>query len=84
MILDLSVYQSVPADLTAYGGPEDGYVWSGCFQEVDFNSQDVLFQWCSLDYIGLNETQAYLSETPNEYSNLISGNGTQEGPWDYA
>lgn len=78
------VYQSTPMDLTAYGGPSDGYVWNGCFQQIDLNSHNLLFQWCSLDYIGLNETHAYMTETPGQYSNAISGNGTEQGPWDYA
>ena len=78
------VYQLTPADLTEYDGPAQGYVWNGCFQDIDFNSRDVLFQWCSLDYIGLNETYAYMTETVGQYFNAISGNGTTEGPWDYA
>ena len=78
------VYQPTPMDLTAYGGPLDGYVWDGCFQQIDFDSRNVLFQWCSLDYVGLNETYAYMVETPNEYFNAISGNGTEQGPWDFA
>ncbi|KAL9090097.1 MAG: hypothetical protein Q9159_002162 [Coniocarpon cinnabarinum] len=78
------VYQSTPKDLTAWNGPADGYVWNGCFQQIDLNSHDVTFQWCSLDHVILDETYTFLQQTPDAYHNVISGNGSQEEPWDYA
>jgi hypothetical protein len=71
------VYQTVGADLRAYGGPEDGYVLSGCLQDVDIETGNVTFQWCSLDHIPLAETYVGLT------SNAIAGAGTSSRPWDY-
>ena len=77
-------YQSVVRDLSAYDGPVDGYVWDSCFQVVNFDSREAIFQWCTLDHIDLNETYAYMAQTRGQYHNEISGNGTEQGPWDYA
>lgn len=73
------VYQTVPANLTAYGGPADGNVLSGCFQEIKIATKAVSFQWCSFDHVPLN--QSYISLKPP--GNIIAGTGTSDAPYDY-
>ena len=79
------VYQSTPMDLSEYGGPSDGAIWDGCFQEVDFNTRETIFQWCASESgIGLNESYVYPSgNTMGLYVSPISGAGTTDTPWDY-
>ncbi|MCJ1247225.1 hypothetical protein MMC30_004439 [Trapelia coarctata] len=73
------VYQTVPANLTAYDGPADGAVLSGCFQEIEIASQMVNFQWCSFDHVPLN--QSYIPLNPPGDS--IAGTGAADSPYDY-
>lgn len=77
------VYQTVPANLSAFAGPEYGYALSGCFQEIRFEDRAVLFQWCSLDYVSLDDTYLYIPQTANRAHNLITGDGSLNAPWDY-
>lgn len=66
-------------DLSAYN-LSDGlaYVQEGCFQEVDVESGDVLFQWRSLEHIALDESYVLPGRTES------SGSGEQpSSPWDY-
>ena len=77
------VYERTPYDMTAFNGTADGFIWDGCFQDRDFASGDVLFQWCSLDHVNPNETYAWPTNS-NLYHNGIDGNGTEGFPWDYA
>jgi hypothetical protein len=67
----VSFYQTVPFDLsplTITGGL--GYVMESGFQEIDVESGDVLFEWYSLDHVGLLDTKI----VPN--SSDTSGLGT--------
>ena len=43
-------------DLSAVGGPVDGVVLDGIVQEVDIETGEVLFEWHSLDHVGLEES----------------------------
>jgi hypothetical protein len=52
----LTIYASTPADLTSVGGPKDGVVLDGIAQEVDISTGEVLFEWHSLDHVGLDES----------------------------
>jgi hypothetical protein len=52
----ISINGFVPADLSAYGGPADGTVVEGVVQEIDIATERVLFEWHSLDHVGLDET----------------------------
>lgn len=46
----VTIYDSVPADLTSVGGPELGWIYDGVFQELDIATGELLFEWRSLDY----------------------------------
>lgn len=69
----LTSYPEVKADLTAVGGPKDGWVLEGVAQEVDIATGKVLFEWRSLDHVPITDT----------YEPLNPGDGTQAKPFDY-
>jgi hypothetical protein len=52
----LTIYASTPADLTPVGGPKDGAVLAGIAQEIDISTGEVLFEWHSLEHVGLDES----------------------------
>jgi hypothetical protein len=52
----LTAYEAVPADLSPAGGAEHGIVWDGIAQEVDIQTGEVLFEWRSLDHVGVDES----------------------------
>jgi hypothetical protein len=54
----LTAYIPETADLSSIGGPEDGPVWGGMVQEMDIETGEVLFEWRSLDHIGIEESYA--------------------------
>ncbi len=54
----ITIYNPVRWNLTSVGGPEDGVAWEGIVQELDIETGEVLFEWHSLDHIGLDETYA--------------------------
>ncbi|KAB8698136.1 hypothetical protein FH972_026386 [Carpinus fangiana] len=79
-----SVYHIVPANLTEYDSFADGYVLNGCFQEINVPSGSLVFQWCSLDHIPLNETHVYTRHSKHgQYNIPIAGYGGRNMPWDY-
>jgi hypothetical protein len=52
----LTAYNPVPADLSAVGGPHYGAAWDGIVQEVDIETGRVLFEWHSLEHVGIEES----------------------------
>src|SRR5215218_2893999 len=52
----LTAYVSIQTDLSPIGGPEDGAVWEGIAQELDLETGEVLFEWRSLEHVGVEET----------------------------
>ena len=52
----LVAYAPETTDLSSIGGPEDGPVWGGIVQEVDIETGEVLFEWRSLDHVGIEES----------------------------
>ena len=52
----ITIYNPVPRDLSSVGGPKDGVVREGIVQELDIETGEVLFEWHSLDHVGLDET----------------------------
>ena len=67
----VTAYRTAPADLSALGGPSDGYVLSGVLQEIDVRTGKLVFEWDSLDHVDV--TDSYLK---------FAG-GTQAKPYDY-
>jgi hypothetical protein len=60
-----TVYSPVRWDLTSVGGPQDGFALDGIAQEVDIQTGEVLFEWHSLDHVGIEETYRSLPENPD-------------------
>ena len=58
----ITIYNSVPQDLTAVGGSKNGRAWQGIVQELDIESGEVLFEWRSIDHVGLEETYVDVRE----------------------
>ena len=54
----ITIYDEVSQDLSPVGGREDGVVRQGIVQELDIETGEVLFEWHSIDHVGLEE--AYL------------------------
>ncbi|MET0493981.1 MAG: arylsulfotransferase family protein [Actinoplanes sp.] len=54
------VYNPIPYDLTALGGPADGVLHDGVIQEIDIRTGQRLFEWHAHDHVGLDESYAPL------------------------
>jgi hypothetical protein len=54
----ITIYRTLPQDLSSVGGSPTGQVTEGVVQEIDVASGHVLFEWHSLDHIGLDESHA--------------------------
>ena len=63
------IYHKVPMDLSAIGGEKDATVLDGIVQEVDIESGEMLFEWHSLDHVGLEES--YVKPYDYFHSNSI-------------
>lgn len=57
-------YPVVKADLTALGGPADGYIYNCQVQEIDVATGAVLLDWSAMDHIELSETYLTLTTDP--------------------
>src|SRR5215216_7018597 len=58
----IPIYNPVPWDLSSIGGLKNDRVWQGIVQELDIESGEVLFEWHSIDHVGLDETYATVSQ----------------------
>jgi hypothetical protein len=57
----ITIYSSAPQDLSRFGGPKDGRATEGIVQELDIESGEVLFEWKSIEHVGIDETYATLT-----------------------
>ncbi|MCJ1314466.1 hypothetical protein MMC25_008148 [Agyrium rufum] len=75
----MTVYDTRAYDLSDYNITDgQGWVMQGCFQDIDIETNDVLFEWHSLDHIDLSA--GYI--LPNTTD--VSGDGTsKDSAWDY-
>jgi hypothetical protein len=71
----ITVYRSVPQDLTSVGGPKQSFVYDSVVQEIDIESGDVKFEWHSLDHVPLAESLQANGEPAK--------NATAKRPFDY-
>ncbi len=60
----ITIYDEVNADLSWAGGEAGGAVIEGVIQEIDIETGEVLFEWHSLDHVGLEES--YTEFSPDE------------------
>ncbi len=61
----LTAYAAVTADLSPIGGTEYGAAWDGIVQELDIETGEVLFEWHSLDHVGVEESYVHPPEDPD-------------------
>ena len=61
----LTAYAEVPADLSSVGGRKYGAAWEGILQEIDIETGEVLFEWHSLDHVGVDESHVAPPEDPD-------------------
>ena len=54
------VYDPIPYDLTAVGGPRDGVLHDGVIQEIDIATGRKLFEWRASRHVGVDESYAPL------------------------
>ncbi|GLZ00318.1 hypothetical protein Acsp02_75700 [Actinoplanes sp. NBRC 103695] len=66
------VYDPIPMDLTAKGGPADGVLHDGVIQEIDIATGKRLFEWRAREHVDLDES----------YAPLPQGDAAHL-PWDY-
>jgi hypothetical protein len=52
----ITIFNDVPADLSLFGGREDGVALQGLVQELDIQTGKIIFEWHSLDHVGLDES----------------------------
>ena len=58
----IQLYNPVRWDLSSVGRLRGGVAWQGIVQELDVETGEVLFEWRSLDHVGLDETYVKPSE----------------------
>lgn len=77
------IYNPVPYDLSPFGGPSTGKVVDGVVQEIDVASGRVLFEWHSLDHVGLDESHAPVpapaAVSPYDYFHINAVNLDEDG-----
>nr|MBA2714405.1 arylsulfotransferase family protein [Rubrobacteraceae bacterium] len=62
----LTIYNERRTDLSPIGGRSDGPVWDGIAQELDLETGEVLFEWHSLDHVGVGESYRGPEDDPEE------------------
>ena len=65
----ITTRDTVPRDLTSVGGSSDSVASEGIVQELEIETGKVLFEWHSLDHVGLDETNAKPGED-EDYSGI--------------
>src|SRR5215211_550684 len=62
----LTIYNETRTDLSPIGGQNEGPVWEGIAQELDLETGEILFEWHSLDHVGVGESYRHPPEDPDE------------------
>ncbi|KJK67532.1 Arylsulfotransferase ASST [Aspergillus parasiticus SU-1] len=75
----IAIYQPRRYNLEAYNVSADsGWVMDGVFQEINITTGDVLFEWRSLDHVGISETY-----TPIRLNPVVGDGLSNATAWDY-
>ncbi|KAK8258434.1 ASST-domain-containing protein [Phyllosticta capitalensis] len=69
----MSIYEIIPADLSSVGGPKDGWIYDGLFQELDIETGEAIFQWRASSFYHVNES----------YAPLKKKGRSKDDAWDY-
>ncbi|KAL8687461.1 MAG: hypothetical protein Q9218_006372 [Villophora microphyllina] len=76
----VTAYNSTPYDLTAVGGPKNGWVLDSLVYEIDLATNKTLFRWSSLEHV--DELPLNGSHQLNLDGSIINGNNATHS-WDY-
>ena len=63
----ITAYDPIHCNLSGVGGPADGAVTDGVFQEVDVKTGLVMYEWTSLDHVGLSESYSSAVNTTTAF-----------------
>ncbi|KIK53830.1 hypothetical protein GYMLUDRAFT_1024840 [Collybiopsis luxurians FD-317 M1] len=69
----MTAYYTREANLSAYGGPETGYLFDSVLQELNITSGEPLFTWYASDHVDPSEC----------YNSIGTGGESADSPWDY-
>jgi Arylsulfotransferase (ASST) len=79
----ITVYDPILCNLSVVGGPSYGAVTDGMLQEIDVKTGLVMFQWTSLDHVGLDESYEAVRNSqvgrPFDFFHINSINLDQDG-----
>ena len=68
----ITVYDVHPANLTAFGGPQNGYILDSLFQEINIETGELIFQWRASEHYSLADSYHF-----------VDGRGSCGDPWDF-
>ncbi len=78
----ITAYEPILCDLSSVGGPSYGGVTDGVLQEIDVRTGLVMYEWTSLDHVGLNESYESASRSttasPFDFFHINSINVDQD------
>ncbi|GME47107.1 Arylsulfotransferase [Neofusicoccum parvum] len=69
----MTIYEIIPADLSSVGGPTDGWIYDGLFQEIDIETGHLIFEWRASTHYAINET----------FNELKSHGNSRSDAWDF-
>jgi hypothetical protein len=75
----VTAYETRAADLTAVGGPSNGFVYGGVVQELAVPSGRLLWEWRSLDHVPITETVSDQFGSPFDYFHINAIEVDHEG-----
>jgi hypothetical protein len=63
----ITAYEPILCDLSSVGGPAEGAVTDSLMQEIDVKTGLVMYEWTSVDHVGLSESYEHASTTSIPY-----------------
>ena len=63
----VTAYDPILCNLSSVGGPAYGAVTDGVFQEIDIKTGLVMYEWTSIDHVGLGESYAHAATSSTGY-----------------
>jgi len=79
----MTAYHPILCNLSAEGGPAYGAVVDGVVQEIDIRTGLVMYEWASLDHVGLSESYEQASKSsvhePYDFMHINSINLDRDG-----
>jgi hypothetical protein len=79
----ITAYHPILCDLSSVGGPADGGVTDGVFQEIDLRTGLVMYEWTSVDHVAISESYEHASRStaaePFDFFHLNSINLDRDG-----